>query len=90
MPLYTPFAAQKNIGRSKLYSVKGLFELLHTDIADIRFSAKSAVESKYFLLFVNFFTSKIYTYPMKKITLLKKKTEISYDDISRKEKTTEK
>ena len=49
-----------------LYSFKGPFELLCADIADSRFLAKSAVYPKYYLLFLDLFTSKIYTYPIKK------------------------
>ena len=47
MLLYTPFVEQrKNIDRSTLYSFKGPFELLHADIANIRFLAKPAVDPK--------------------------------------------
>ena len=57
---------KRNIGRSTLYSFKDSFELLHADISDLRFLAKSAVDPKYCRLIVDLFTSKIYTYPMKK------------------------
>ena len=57
---------RKNIDISILYSFKGLLELLQADIAGIRFLEKSAVDPKYCLLFVDLFTSKIHTYPMKK------------------------
>ena len=57
---------KKNIDRSTLYSFKGSFELLHADITDLRFLAKSAVNPKYCRLIVDLFTSNIYTYPMKK------------------------
>ena len=49
-----------------LYSFNGLFQALQTDIACISFLAKSAVDPKFCLFFVDVFTSKIYTYPMKK------------------------
>ena len=71
--MYTSFVEQrKNFDRSTLYSFKGPFELLHADTIDIRFLSKSAVDPRYCLLFVDLFTSKIYTGPMKKKTLLKK------------------
>ena len=72
-----PFVKQqKNINNfSTLCSFKGPFELLHTDIADIT-SAKSAVDPKCCLLFVDLFTSNIYTYPMKNRSLLVKKNPI--------------
>ena len=72
---------RKDINRSStLYSVKGCFELLHVDIVDIRFLTKLAVDPKYCLIFIDLFTSKIYTYPMKNRPLLKKKTELLYNE----------
>ena len=67
IPFYTLFVEQKkDIDRlSVLYSIKAPFELMHADIADIRFFSKSAVDLKYCLLAVDLFISKTYTYPMK-------------------------
>ena len=74
LPLVTPFVDKKtNIDHSTLYSFHKPFEILHADIADIRFLAKSAVDPKYCLLLVDLFTSKIYVYPMKNRILLAKK-----------------
>ena len=74
-----PFVEKKSdVDRSTLYSFSGPFELLHADIADIRFFAKSAIDPLYCLLFVDLFTQKIYTYPMRKRRLLAKKMEIFY------------
>ena len=71
---YMPFVEQqRGIDQfSTLYSFKGPFELLHADIAHIRFLASLAVNPKYCLIFVDLFTSKIYMYPMKKSVLKKK------------------
>ena len=61
-PLNTPFVEKKqDVDRSTLYSFDGPFEALQEDITDIRFSDKSAVDPKYCLLFVDLFTSMIYT-----------------------------
>ena len=61
LPLVTPFVNKRsNIDHSTLYSIDKPFELLHADIADLRFLAKSAVNPKYCLLIVDLFTSKIY------------------------------
>ena len=57
---------------------------MHADIADIRLLAKSAVDPHDCILFVDLFTQKIYTYPMKKRNLLKKKMELFYEDVSDK------
>ena len=50
LPLVTPFVNKRsNIDHSTLYSIGKSFELLHADIADLRFLAKSAVDLKYCL-----------------------------------------
>ena len=65
IPFRAPFIDQKkDIDRSStLYSINAPFELFH---ADIRFLSKSAVDPHYCLLYVGLFSSKIYTYPIKK------------------------
>ena len=78
MPLNTKFVEKKKkniyiyIIRTTLYSFSRPFEALQADIAYISFLAKLAVDPKFCLLFVDLFTSKTYTYPMKKRTLLAK------------------
>ena len=57
---------KKDVDCSALYSFKGPLELLHADIAELRYLAKSAVDPKYCLSIVDLCTSKIYNYPMKK------------------------
>ena len=87
VPVFTPFVEnQRNIDRSTLYSLNGPFQLLHADIADILFFSKWAANPHYCLLFVDLFTQKIYTYPMKKRSLLKKKMEAFYEEVSQKRK----
>ena len=72
---YTPFIEQKqDIDRlSTLYSLNGPVQFFHADVADIRFFSKSAVDSKYALLCVDLFSSKVYVYPMKKNNNLARK-----------------
>ena len=85
LPLITPFVNKRsNIDHSTLYSISKPFELLHADIADLRFLAKSAVDPKYCLLIVDLFTSKIYVYPMKNRSLLAKKLKLFHEDIKQK------
>ena len=87
IPSHIPFVEKKSkIDRSTLYSFGGPFELLHADIADIRFFAKSAADPLYCLLIVDLFTQTIYTYPMKKRSLLSKKLEKFYKDVQDKRK----
>ena len=73
--LVTPFFTQKknDVDHSTLYSISKPFNLVHGDIANTRFLAKSAVNPKYCLLLVDLFTSKIYVFPMKNRSLLSKK-----------------
>ena len=64
LPLVTPFVNKRsNVNRSTLYSISKPSELLHADIADLRFLAKSAIDPKYSLLIVDLFTSKICNLP---------------------------
>ena len=85
LPITTPFYDFKsNVDHSALYSVGKPFELLHADIADTRFLAKSVVDPKYCLLLVDLFTSKVYIYPMKSRNLLAKKMKLFYEDVKNK------
>ena len=60
LPLVMPCVNKRsNIDHSTLYSIGKPFELLHADIANIRFLAKSAVDPKYCLLIFDLFSSKI-------------------------------
>ena len=85
LPLVTLFVNKRsNIDHSTLYSISKPFELLHADIADLRFLAKSAFHPKYCLLIVDLFISKIYVYPIKNKSLLAKKLNLLYKDIKSK------
>ena len=58
LPLVTPFLNKRsNIDCTTLHSISKPFELLHVDIADLRFLAKSAIDPKYCLLIVDLFSS---------------------------------
>ena len=85
LSLVTPFVNKRsNIDHSTLYSISKPFELLHADIDDIRFLAKSVVDPKYCLLIADLFSSKIYVYPMKNRSLLAKNLKLFYEDIKQK------
>ena len=90
-PLTTQFIwKRRDIDRSTLYSFDGPFQILQADIAFIRFLAKSPIDPKFCFLFVNLFTSKIYTFPIKTRHLLAKKMEQFYNDTQKKKKWQEK
>ena len=85
LPITTPFYLFKsNVNHSRLYSIGKPFELLHADIADTRFLAKSAIDPKYCLLLVDLFTSKVYIYPIESRNLLAKKLKLFYEDVKNK------
>ena len=85
-PLTRQFIEKSDVDRSTLYSFDDPFQLLQADIAYISFLAKSAIDPKFCLLFVDLFTSKIYTFPMKTRNLLAKKMEQFYNDIQKEKK----
>ena len=66
------------------YSFSRPFESITGWYSLISFLARSAVDPKFCLLFVDLFTSKIYTYPMKKRNLLAEKMKLFYKDIEKK------
>ena len=85
LPLVMPFVNKRsNVNHSTLYSISKPFELLHADIADLRFLAKSAIDPKYCILIVDLFTCKICVYPIKNRSLLAKKLNLFYNEIKNK------
>ena len=85
LPLVTLFVNKRsNVDRSTLYSISEPFELLHADIAHLRFLSKSTVDPRYCLLIVDLSSSKIYVYPMKNRSLLAKRLNLFYNDIKNK------
>ena len=69
-------------------SVDGPFQLIHADIADLRFLSISATHPNYCLLAVDDFSSKIYTYPKRQRDLLTKDLKIFMKTFNRIEKKT--
>ena len=55
-----------------LHTIDGTMQLIHADVADLNFFSKSAIAAKYCPLFVDLFSSKVYTYRMKKRQLAEK------------------
>ena len=66
---------------STLYSVDGPLQLLHADIADLKFLKPSASEAKYALVFVDVFSSFVYTSGLKSRKNLVLKLEDFYKKI---------
>ena len=59
---------------------------MDADVGNLRFLGKSAVDPKYCLLLVDLFTSNIYTYGMKNISLIPLKLEKFYKEVANKRK----
>ena len=65
-----------------LHTIDGPMQLVHdTDVVDLNFFSKSAVTPKYCLLCIDLFTSKVYTYRIKKKSQLADKLEKFYLEI---------
>ena len=58
LPIRLDYVKKQEIDRSTLYSIDGSFQLLHVDIADLRFLGKSATHPKYCLVTVDIYSSK--------------------------------
>ena len=75
-----------DVDRSTLYSIHAPFDLLHADVGHLRFLGKSAADTKYCLLLVDLFTSKVYVYGMKNRSLIPLKLEKFYKEVANKRK----
>ena len=73
----TPFVQeQSSVQRGDmLHTIDGPMQLIHADVADLKFIGKSAVVPKYSLVCIDMFTSKSYTYGMKNTSQLEDKLE---------------
>ena len=73
----TPFVQERSSTQrgDMLHTIDGPMQLIHADVADLNFFSKSAVAPKYCLVCVDMFTSKTYTYGMKKKSQLADKLE---------------
>ena len=74
------------IDRSTLYSFDWPFQLIHVDVANLKFLGKLATIPRYALLIVDLYSSEVYVYPMRS-----KKTNIAtvknvYEEINNKER----
>ena len=68
--------------RIRLHTTDGPMQLVHADVVDLNFFIKSVVAPKYCLLCVDLFTSKVYTYGMKKKSQQIDKLEKFYLEIA--------
>ena len=84
IPIRLDNAEKREIDRSTLYCFNSPFQLMHADIANLKFLGKSATVPKYALLIVDLFLSKVYVYPMQLQKQLLKYLNIFYVEIKNK------
>ena len=64
VPIKVDYVEKREIDISTLYSFDGPFQLLHADVANLKFLGKSASVPNYALLIVDLYPSKVYVYLM--------------------------
>ena len=64
-PTRADYIEKREIDRSTMYSFDGSFQLFHADVGSLEFLGKNATISKYVLLVVDLYSSKIHDYPMR-------------------------
>lgn len=73
VPTRVDYVEKREIDRSTLYPFDGPFYLVHADVGNLKFLGKSATVSKYVLLAVDLYSSKVYVYPIGKTNTAKMK-----------------
>ena len=82
VPIKATFVEKKDdIDRSTFYSFNAPFQLLHADVGNLDLLGRSAADPRYCLLFVDLFTSKVYTYLMKMRKSILQKIETFYKEV---------
>ena len=59
------YIEKREIDRSTMYSFDGSFQLFHADVGNLEFLGKNATISKYMLLVVDLYSSKLHVYPLR-------------------------
>ena len=65
IPARADFIKKRKIHRPTLYSFDGPFQLVHADDENLKLLGSSATTPRYVLLVVDFYSSKVYVYPMR-------------------------
>ena len=83
----TDYVEKREIDHSTLYNFNTSFRLFHADVANLEFLGKNATFPQYvFLVLVDLFSSKVYTYPIKSRKQIRQKLEQFYRDVRSKRK----
>ena len=86
MPTRLDYVKKREIDRSTLYSFNNPFQLVHADIGNLEFLAKSVTTPSYALLIVDLYSSKVYVYPMNSRKQLLQRLKELYDEVQSKRK----
>ena len=81
VPIRVDYVEKREIDISTLFSFDGPFQLLHADVANLKFLGKSASVPNYALLIVDLYSSKVYVYLMRSRKQFLKKLEQFYIDV---------
>ena len=65
IPTRVDYVEKREIDWSTLYSFDGPFQLIRADIGYLELLGKSATTTRYVLLAVDLYSSKVYVYPMR-------------------------
>ena len=64
-PTRADYIEKREIDRSTMYSFDGSFQLFHADVGNLEFLGKNATISKYMLLVIDLYSSKLHVYPLR-------------------------
>ena len=78
------YVKKREIDRSTLHSLDRPFQLVHADVANLKFLGKSATHPKYCQLIVDVFSTKIYIYLVRSQKHLAKKLQKFDTKVSKK------
>ena len=83
-PTRADYIEKREIDRFTLYSLDGPFQLTHADVGNLQFLEKNATASRYVLLVVELYSSKVYVYPICSRKQILQKMGQLYDEIKHK------
>ena len=89
VPRRVDYVEKREFDTSTLYGFDGSFQLLHADVANLEFLAKSAGVPNYALLIVDLCSSKVHVFPMHSRKQILKNLEQFYIDVQNKRKKIE-
>ena len=86
MPSRPDYAEKREIEGSNLYSFDGPFQLLHSDMGNLKFLGKNATFPQYVLVIADLNSSKVYAYSMRSWKQILQKIKLFYDEFKSKRK----